>query len=121
MHPTGMSTARCVSALRDLDGELQWIAGRQDLGNELSTVGNQRLGLFIRELSLDVDLRSGGGLGMSEVESALYFPTILHVLRLATQTATPIVAAFKEAIDVTQRALIEAVQRQSGETGPLKP
>ncbi|MGA9028300.1 MAG: hypothetical protein WB440_19755 [Steroidobacteraceae bacterium] len=99
---------------------MNWIAARGDLAGESSTLGGQRLSLLIHELSLDVDLRSGGGSGMSDVESALYFPTILHVLRLATQTATPVAVAFKEAIDVTQRALVEAVRRLGGESGTLK-
>jgi hypothetical protein len=115
-----MSIDRCIAALRGLDDELRWMSTREDIEPaQPRSAGNARLGEFMRDLALDVDLRSGAAAraSMSEVESELYFPAIKRVLSLATAATqvvrpAPTPKALVEALGVVDAALKKALLRQ---------
>jgi hypothetical protein len=119
-----MSIERCISALQGLDEDLRWISKRDDIGAaQPRSAGNARFGDFMRDLALDVDLRSGvaAGASMSDVESELYFPAIKRVLALASQAVhkvrpVPAGQAFMDALQVVEAALEKAMVRQSART-----
>jgi hypothetical protein len=113
-----MSIQRCIAALEFLDVEIAWIANHR-ASAAAATIGvpGGRLLEFIRDLTLDIDLRSNGSAAlMSKIELELYFPVIGKLLILAKQINSRLtdaqVVPICEAKRIVHVALTEAVRRQ---------
>ncbi len=109
MHAMGMSTLRCVAALASLVSELCDPRGKECVPD--SPLHESRKDTLLSDLSFDISLRnsSSATAAMSDIESAIYLPTIKKVLWIlknprSSAGTTPL----EEAREVTRKALDRA-------------
>ena len=114
-----MSVDRCIEALTVLDQDLGRIgADSETLGWKPTTLQQKQLGILVRELILNIDLRKTIGSRdlMSVVEKDVYLPAIEGILGLLAEDG--VITPFSESAQVdaaqgiARRALREANLRR---------